>query len=151
MKHHLFAGFYPVNELADLADDAGNIVAENMRQWNFNARETLSYPDVEMIERARADVEKDFGCVDGGSWYVCIFEDLGAAMVIEDNGFHGFFEVSATMLVGFKRSIWLRNYMGKMPMPRRKPHRQDAHATVRHQEAAVTTSWSVDGSVCWRA
>jgi hypothetical protein len=52
-------------------------------------------------------------------------------MVTEGNGFHGFFEVSATMLVGFKRSIWLRNYMGKMPMPRRKPHGQDGHATLR--------------------
>src|SRR5258706_6320664 len=88
LDHYFVARFYPGDQLADLTHHAGDIVAENMRQRDFNSRQAAAHPDVEMIQRAGAHLDQDFVGFELRIGNLGKLENLGSAVFFENDCFH---------------------------------------------------------------
>src|SRR5258706_9154361 len=89
MDHHFVAGLYPGNQRANFAHDAGNVVAENVRQRDLDPRQTAAYPHVEMIQRAGAHFDQDFVGFDLRIGDLGNLENFRTAVLFEGDCFHG--------------------------------------------------------------
>ena len=49
----------------------------------------MPHPEIEMIERAGVYADEDFARAGFGFWSVGVAEDVGSAVMIEENGLHG--------------------------------------------------------------
>jgi hypothetical protein len=87
-EENFLAGFDGGDAEANLLDGAGNIAAGNMRERDGNARDSAAHPEVEMIESAGVDADDDFAGARFGFGNVGVAEDVGAAVVVEKDGFH---------------------------------------------------------------
>ncbi len=76
------------NFRADLRDFAGDVAAGNVRERNWNARQALADPDVEMVQSAGADADKHFAGANGWIGCVGVLENAGSAVLVKDDGFH---------------------------------------------------------------
>jgi len=74
---------------ADFFDGAGDIAAGNVRKRNRNAGEAAADPEVEMVESAGVDADEDFAGAGFGFGDVGVAEDVGAAVAVKEDGFHG--------------------------------------------------------------
>ena len=60
LDHYFLACFRPRDEVADFAHNAGHVAPKNVRQRNFDSRQTVTHPHIEMIQRARAHLDQNF-------------------------------------------------------------------------------------------
>src|SRR5437016_14198135 len=59
-----------------------------MRQRNRHARQSATHPQIEMVKRARVHLHQHFGGPRFGLGRFGISQDLGSAVVLEEDGFH---------------------------------------------------------------
>jgi hypothetical protein len=88
LKHHFIADTHPGHECANFADNAGDIIPQNVRQRNLDSWQSISHPHIEVIQSARVHFHEhlirfDYRIGDFGE-----FEDLGPAVLFEDDCFH---------------------------------------------------------------
>jgi hypothetical protein len=88
MDHHLIAGLGPRYEFTRLAHNAGNVVAENVRQRDLDARHSAAHEDVEMIQRARFYLDEYFVRANVRVRDVRILEHLRTAVLSKNRGLH---------------------------------------------------------------
>jgi hypothetical protein len=93
LNQHLFAGLYPIDKITDSANDSGNVVAKNVRQRNLDAGEALACPDVEVIDAAGAHLDEDLVGFVRRVGKLCVFENVGTAVAVEDDCFHDGFQM----------------------------------------------------------
>src|SRR5258706_13095459 len=60
-----------------------------MRQRKRHTRNSGAHPEIEMIQRARVDADEYFARTKFRLWRVGIAEDVGSAVTIKEDGFHG--------------------------------------------------------------
>jgi hypothetical protein len=75
------------NVLADFDDFAGHVAAEGVRE--VNAGQASTYPDVEVVQGARAHAYEDLIFTRLGIGDVFVGEDFGSTELMNANGFHG--------------------------------------------------------------
>ena len=85
-KQHSLARLESPNVLAHLEYFAGNVAAQNVRQ--LHARQSLAYPHIQMIERARPHPYQHliFAQLRVGNIFVC--QNLRSAELMNTNCFH---------------------------------------------------------------
>src|SRR5437773_6562972 len=88
LDHDFGARLDPGNQFTDFTNDTGNIVAKDVRQWNPNASQSGSRPNIQMVERTRLDFNEDFVRFDFGGRNVGVLQDIWSTVLIKDNGFH---------------------------------------------------------------
>jgi len=87
-EENLLARLDGGNASADLFDDAGDVAAGDMRERNRNAGEPAAHPEVQVVERAGVDADQNFSEAKFGWVYFGVAEDIGAAVAVEEDGFH---------------------------------------------------------------
>ena len=90
LQQNLFARTHPVNQLAPLAHDACHVVTKNVRKPYFDAGQALTYPNVQMIERARAHLDQNLVRAYARLRALLVAEHFGPSVLVEDDGFHVF-------------------------------------------------------------
>ena len=60
LDHHFVAGFGPCHQVPNFAHHARYITPKNVRQRNFDSRQTVPHPHIEMIQRAGAHLDENF-------------------------------------------------------------------------------------------
>jgi len=88
MKHHFVAAFDPRNQGAYFADDAGNVIAQYVRQRDIDSRKASARPDVQMIQSARAHLDEHFVGFDHRVRRFSVLKHLWPAMLVKDYCFH---------------------------------------------------------------
>jgi hypothetical protein len=94
-ENHSLADAYGGDLCADLGNFACDVAAWYMWERNRNAWDALAYPEIETIESASADTHENFIGAHSRVGSVDIFQDFGAAVLLELDGLHfwppGFF------------------------------------------------------------
>src|SRR5258705_6884048 len=88
LDHHFIARSYPRDELANFSCDAGNIIAEDMRQRNGDSRKAATDKNIEVVQRTGFDFNQDFACEYCRVRYFRVLEHLRPAMLFEDRCIH---------------------------------------------------------------
>jgi len=69
-------------------DYAGDVAAGNVRERDWYTGKAAAYPQVEVIERAGVYPDEDFAVTEFGLGNVGVAENVGAAVVVKEDGFH---------------------------------------------------------------
>src|SRR5206468_1410331 len=88
LNHHLIARLYPRNKFAYFANRPSDVIAEYVRQGNLNARQSIPYEDVEMVQRRGFDFNKNFIRANFWTGNINVFEYFRSTMISENGGFH---------------------------------------------------------------
>jgi hypothetical protein len=71
-----------------LRDFASDVTAGNVRKRYRNARQALADPDVEMVQGAGVNAYEHFARANGRLGDRSVLENVGCAVLLEDDGFH---------------------------------------------------------------
>jgi len=82
------AGLKPRHALADCLDDAGRVTAGNVGHLQVDSGHPATRPDVEVVQRARLNVDKDFAAVGLGIREIAVLDHVAVAVGVELDGLH---------------------------------------------------------------
>src|SRR6185503_20536803 len=89
MQQHLVSTSHPGDQAANLAHYSPDVVAENVWQWNINARQTTTRPNVQVIQGTSLHLDQNFVGLDSGIRHIGVLQNFRAAVLFEDDCFHG--------------------------------------------------------------
>ena len=87
-QQHALADAQIGNVFADFRDLACHIAARNVRKRNRHVGQATANPEIEMIQRARFHTYEDVIRAEHRLRRVGTFQDLGSAVLMENNRFH---------------------------------------------------------------
>jgi hypothetical protein len=94
-KQNPRSGLQVGNVFATLCNFSGDIATEDVRE--FDARKTLTYPEIKMVQGASANPDEDVILAELRIRGIFVTKNFGTTKFMDANGFHGWLLRKATM------------------------------------------------------
>src|SRR5439155_446459 len=88
VRHDPITYLPPLDTLAERGDPADDLDPEDERELDREARDTLAHVDVEVVQRARGDVDADLAWTRFRIGDVLQLQDVEATELVEHHRFH---------------------------------------------------------------